>query len=191
MSSCSQSVRDHNAGGEPCIYTHVYPCTHTHMRTAVMSQDGLSVRGRNPGGHTLLLPTAHMELLAPISVRAAGLIPRAEGEVQGVGKARTADSLLPISPLATPRWGREMEHLLEADHSLTSRDHRVLYRWVQCYLLTWQQERLERGQEMMGRRHEQNSDTNVTPQALAKILMIFQLMVIFNWTILISILKIS
>lgn len=44
---------------------------------------------------------------------------------------------------------------------------------------------------MMGRRHEQNSDTNVTPQALAKILMIFQLMVIFVGTILISILKIS
>lgn len=134
MSSCSQSVRNHNPGGNPCIYTPIYPRARWHIHTAVMSQDRLSVRGRNPRGHTRLLPTAHMELLAPKSVRAAGLIPRAEGEGQGVGKARTADSLphLPPGDPQVRERGEKMERVLETDHSLTSRDHRKLHRWVQC-----------------------------------------------------------
>lgn len=119
MSSCSQSVRNHNPGGNPCIYTPIYPRARWHIHTAVMSQDRLSVRGRNPRGHTRLLPTAHMELLAPKSVRAAGLIPRAEGEGQGVGKARTADSL-PHLPPGDPQV-RERGEKWNASWRLTTR----------------------------------------------------------------------
>lgn len=87
------------------LHSHIPSRTYTtrwQIHTGVKSQDRLSVRGRNPRGHTRLLPTAHMELLAPKSVRAAGLIPRAEGEGQGVGKARTADSL-PHLPSGDPQ----------------------------------------------------------------------------------------
>ncbi len=31
MSLCSQSVRNHNPGGNPCIYTQMYPSAHTHI----------------------------------------------------------------------------------------------------------------------------------------------------------------
>lgn len=137
MSSCSQSVRNHNPGGNPCIYTRALTLARTlrggtytwrwSHRTGCLSGAGILEDTR------VCCPRPIWSCWRPKASEQPDSFPGQKVRGRGLGRQGQLTAC-PISPLATPRWGRggKMERVLETDHSLTSRDHRKLHRWVRC-----------------------------------------------------------